>query len=582
MNTAIPIEKEDSMKTVSRIKPALTCLFLLALLLCPVRALAAETSFLDVWADDWCRDAVLYVSDNGLMTGVGENWFDPNGSVTRAMIVTVLYRMEGSPEAEGTCPFSDVAEGAWYEPGVSWAAAQDIVSGYPDGRFGPEDRISREQLAAVFYRYAQYKAYDVSDKAGISAFSDAESVHDWAADALAWCNAIGLINGVGGNALEPQGRSTRAQAAAILMRFELNVAGKIAPQPEPAPQPEWERAKELVQTMTLEEKVGQMFLARCPQQGAGQTAASLHLGGYVLFYRDVAGLSKDQLRNTIAGWQRQAAIPLFIAVDEEGGDVVRVSLNPALRSAPFAAPQSIYRSGGLAALTADAKEKGRLLHDLGFNVDLAPVADVSTSPYDFMYSRAIGRDARVTAQAVAAQVQGLHQGGVCATLKHFPGYGNNGDTHYGVVTDYRGDQTFFNSDLLPFNAGVNAGAELVLVSHNRVSAFDGSRPASLSPAVHRLLRDKLGFEGLIITDDLAMGGVTQLYSVDDLAVLAIAAGNDMLLSSDPQTQISAVLRAVREGRLSEEKIDQAVERILWIKIRAGLIALPPTEQKGAA
>ena len=554
----------------------LTCMILLILLLCPA-ALAAETSFWDVWADDWYHDAVDYVSDQGLMTGVGGNWFDPKGDVTRAMIVSVIYRMEGSPGVNGDCPFSDVAKGSWYEPGVNWAATHGIVSGYPDGRFGPQDRISREQMAAVCYRYAQYKSYDVSHKADISVFADASAVQDWAADALAWCNAAGLISGVGNNILDPQGRSTRAQAASILMRYELNVAGKPAPQPQPGSRPELEQAKKLLQTMSLEEKVGQMFLARCPQQGAGPTAASLHLGGYILFYRDVAGLSRDQLRNTIAGWQRQADLPLFIAVDEEGGDVVRVSLNPALRSTPFASPQGIYRNGGLTALTADAKEKGRLLHDLGFNVDLAPVADVSTSPYDFIYSRAIGQDARVTAEAVAAQVQGLHQGGVCATLKHFPGYGNNGDTHYGVVTDYRGDQTFYNSDLLPFNAGVASGAELVLVSHNRVKAFDGSLPASLSPAVHRLLRDKLGFEGLILTDDLAMGGVTQLYSVDDLAVLAVAAGNDMLLSSDPQTQISAVLRAVREGRLSEAKIDQAVERILWVKIKAGLIALPPAE-----
>lgn len=552
------------------------CFFLLLALLSPA-ALAADR-YWDVWSDDWFNDAVEYVSDAGLMSGVGSGCFAPEGEVTRAMIVTVIYRMEGSPYVAGPSPFADVAAGSWYERAVAWAASQGIVSGYSETVFAPADPISREQMAAVFFRYADYRGFDVSELADISSFADAEEVHDWAFDALSWANAAGLINGVSENLLAPQGRSTRAQAAAILMRFELNVAGKPAPEPQPTPAPEPSReqeyAKELAAAMTLEEKVGQMFMARCPEYGAGEEAASLHLGGYVLFYRDVAGLSRDELRNRIAGWQRQAEIPLYISVDEEGGTVVRVSLNPALRSAPFEAPRTIYRRGGLNALTADAKEKGQLLRSLGFNVDLAPVADCSANYYDFMYDRAVGDNVGETGQAVAAQVQGLHQGGVGACLKHFPGYGSNGDTHYGVVTDWRPAKTFYDNDLLPFKDGVAAGAEMVLVCHNKVAAFDSSRPASLSPRVHRLLREKLDFEGLILTDDLAMGGVTQLYSMADLAVLAVAAGNDMLLSSDARTQINAVLRAVREGRLSEAKIDAAVERILTCKISSGLIPLP--------
>ncbi|MBR2783944.1 MAG: S-layer homology domain-containing protein [Firmicutes bacterium] len=214
-------------------------LLVLAFALFPASALGAGVSYADVRSGDWYYDSVQYVSDQGLMTGVGGGSFDPQGDVTRGMIVTVIYRMEGKPAVTGRhIPFTDVAPGSWYAAGVTWAAAKGIVSGYSEDRFGPEDRISREQLAAVCYRYAQYKGYDVSGKADISAFADASAVHSWAKDAVAWANAAGLVNGVGGNALDPQGRSTRAQAAAILMRFETNVAGKPAPEPTPQPQPD--------------------------------------------------------------------------------------------------------------------------------------------------------------------------------------------------------------------------------------------------------------------------------------------------------------------------------------------------------
>ena len=181
-------------------------------------------------------------------------------------------------------------------------------------------------------------------------------------------------------------------------------------------------------------------------------------------------------------------------------------------------------------------------------------------------------------------MQGLEQVGVSACLKHFPGYGDNGDTHSGVETDYREAGVFYEQDLLPFRAGIEAGADFVLVSHNIVAAFDGQLPASLSPAVHGLLRDELGFSGLIITDDLAMEGVAGLYGVDETAVLAVLAGNDMLLSSDPEEQIDAVLQAVETGRISQELIDSAVERILLTKIKAGLIPLsePAAAEDAAA
>ncbi|MBO7667177.1 MAG: beta-hexosaminidase, partial [Firmicutes bacterium] len=344
------------------------------------------------------------------------------------------------------------------------------------------------------------------------------------------------------------------------------------------------RARQIMDGMSLGEQVGQMFLARCPEYDGAEEAARLHLGGYVLFDRDLAYYGFDEAKARIASYQQAADLPMFMAVDEEGGEVVRISCYPAYRYERFASPQEVYSNGGLEGLAADAREKAALLLSLGVNVDLAPVADVSTSPYDFIYSRSLGEDAATTAHAVAAMVKGLEQVGVSACLKHFPGYGDNGDTHSGVETDYREAEVFYEQDLLPFRAGCDAGADFVLVSHNIVVAFDAELPSSLSPAVHSLLRDELGFSGLIITDDLAMEGVAGLYGVDETAVLAVLAGNDMLLSSDPEEQIDAVLNAVETGRVPEELIDGAVQRILRTKIRAGLIPLtePAAAEDAAA
>ena len=195
----------------------------LALLAFPLCAYGADAPFDDVKTGTWYYDAAQYAQANGFMNGVGKNSFDPNGYVDRAMFVTMLYRMDGAAKLSAGCPFSDVAPGQWYEESVTWAAANGIVNGESGARFCPSDKISREQMAAICYRYAQYKGYDVSNKEDFSSYTDAGEVENWAKGAMAWSRAAGLINGVGGHALDPQGLSTRAQAAAMLMRFEKNI-----------------------------------------------------------------------------------------------------------------------------------------------------------------------------------------------------------------------------------------------------------------------------------------------------------------------------------------------------------------------
>ena len=346
-----------------------------------------------------------------------------------------------------------------------------------------------------------------------------------------------------------------------------DAAGEQAEEPDPIAA----RAQEILDGMTLEEKVGQMFIARCPETDAAQLAADYHLGGYILFGRDFKDKTAEQVTTDIQSYQDAAEIPLLIAVDEEGGTVNRVSSNPNLRSSPFRSPQSLYSEGGLELVRSDAQEKCRLLESLGININFAPVCDVSQDPADFIYDRTLGRDAQETSQYVAAVVETMAEEGMGSVLKHFPGYGNNTDTHTGVAYDDRPYDTFLTSDFLPFQAGIAAGADMVLVSHNIVSAMDEASPASLSPEVHRVLREDLGFTGVIVTDDLVMDGVRDFAGDDEAAVLAVQAGNDLLCCTDFQTQVPAVLAAVESGEISEEQIDAAVLRVLTMKLRLGIL-----------
>ena len=174
--------------------------------------------FVDVDENDWFYDVVLYAYENGLMTGTSADAFAPNTTTTRGMIVSMLARLEGVTSAE-SAGFTDVADNDWYATAVNWAASEGIVNGFEDDTFRPNDAITREQMAAILYNYADYKGYDVSARADLSDYADAASISSWAEDVLAWANAEGLINGMTATTIDPQGATTRAQTAAMFERF---------------------------------------------------------------------------------------------------------------------------------------------------------------------------------------------------------------------------------------------------------------------------------------------------------------------------------------------------------------------------
>lgn len=353
--------------------------------------------------------------------------------------------------------------------------------------------------------------------------------------------------------------------------------------PPPPPDPREETVNAILSTMTLEEKVGQLFFVRCPSANQVELIAQYHLGGYLLFTRDFkneAGdwLTEEEFLAKIASYQEASTIPLLIGVDEEGGTVARASRNPNLFPAKRRSPGAIYRSGGMEAILTDTLAVNSRLLELGINVNFAPVADISQNSEDFIYDRTLGADAPTTAAYIAAVVAQMNHCTVNgetrpigSVLKHFPGYGNNKDTHTGIAIDTRPYETFVSADFLPFMAGIEAGAGAVLVSHNIVTSLDADLPASLSASVISVLRNELGFEGVILTDDLAMDAVKQYADNGEAAVLALKAGNSMIVTTDFETQIREVLTAVERGELTEELIDSAVRYVLYWKYDLGLL-----------
>ena len=331
------------------------------------------------------------------------------------------------------------------------------------------------------------------------------------------------------------------------------------------------KAEKILKDMTFEEKVGQIFLVRYDRQGIEEEIVNENPGGYILFSKDFDNQDKESIKSELENNQENSKIKMFFAVDEEGGTVVRVSNHKAFRDSKFKSPRQLYEEGGLELILEDAKEKCELLKSIGINMNLAPVGDISNSSEDFMYDRAFGGNAEQTAEYVSKVVEVMNEYNLISSIKHFPGYGDNKDTHTGLAIDLRSYENFEKSDFLPFESGIKVGAPTILVSHNIVGAMDQNYPASLSKEVHRILREKLEFSGLIITDDLAMKAIDKYAKNGDSAVMAVNSGNDVIITSDFKEQKQQVLNAVNNGEISEGVINIAVLRILACKLRYGII-----------
>lgn len=334
----------------------------------------------------------------------------------------------------------------------------------------------------------------------------------------------------------------------------------------------YSKSEEMLKEMTLEEKVGQLFLVRYDTYVADKYIKNYNVGGFVLFAKDFDAKTKDIITNEISNRQSISKIPLTIAVDEEGGYVTRVSRFKNFRDEKFYSPKYYYETGGYELLETIENEKSTLLKSLGINLNLAPVADISTNPNDFIYSRSFGLDAVSTSTFIKNMVSYSNNNKMSSCLKHFPGYGNNVDTHTGVAIDTRTYDIFTNSDYLPFIAGIEEDVPYILISHNIMQSVDYEYPASLSQKVITgELRDKLKFSGIVITDDLDMDAVKAYAAGGNAATLAINAGADVIITSDLVNMYNEIINNVNSGIIKIETIDKAVKRILSWKLAYEII-----------
>lgn len=352
----------------------------------------------------------------------------------------------------------------------------------------------------------------------------------------------------------------------------------------------------LMADMTLREKVGQLFIIRpdsldpslsqeqitdTTRYGVTSLTEEMQslldqypVGGVAIFGKNI--LSPEQLTGFLAQLQAASDIPLFLSVDEEGGSVARLANHAAFDLPKYASATEVASSGGRTAVLEMGSAIGSYLKIYGFNMDFAPVADVNTNPGNpVIGKRAFSSDPETAAEMAEAMASGLRQQGIIPVFKHFPGHGDTAsDSHTGAAVSEKSLEEMLSCEWIPF---LRAGErDCVMVGHITAPAITGnSLPASLSSRmVTEILREELGFSGLIITDSLEMSAVSQDYTAPEAAVMALQAGCDVLLMPDGfREAFEGVVFAVESGEISRERLDASVRRILQFKEEYGLLVL---------
>ncbi len=336
----------------------------------------------------------------------------------------------------------------------------------------------------------------------------------------------------------------------------------------------YEEAKQIVKQMTTEEKVGQLFWIGLNYATYPQQLSTMFPGGYVLFGDNYKDYTEEQVLSYMYDIKNKTKIPLMFGVDEEGGTVCRVSLY--FREEKFPSPQDLYNKGNIDLINTTEKEKRALLRKFLLNVNFAPVADVATKKDSFIYKRTLGRGYEETGNYIRIVTNIAVKDGFGQCLKHFPGYGDNKDTHSEICYDDRTREDFEKHDLITFIAGIEAKVPLIMVSHNVLTNFEGvnsTYPSSINKDLISYLKNNLNFSGLTVTDSLTMLGVRNFCKENNIrcSVAAIQAGVDVVMTMDFEDDYNDLLNAVKNKEIDMDVIDNLNKKVLAFKLAYKII-----------
>ncbi|MBY0219841.1 glycoside hydrolase family 3 N-terminal domain-containing protein [Paenibacillus illinoisensis] len=538
---------------------------------------AAEERFNDLQYSKWAEDGIEYMAKRGTVAGYGDGKFKPAGLVTRAQAVTFLVR-ELYPEqlekpAEGMT-YSDVPKTQAFNKEIAIASKNGLASGFPDGSFRPDAPLSRAETAAFLTR-----AYSLSEGKQTANWSDTES--HWAAAPILVMSSNGLVGGYSDGTYRPNQTVTRAEYAVFMSRL-IQFERQAAIQAQ-----DWDK---LISYMTVSEQVGQMLMPDIRQWNGKVTTtvneglkSSIHnqdLGGLILFDKNI--VDTRQVTTFTHNLQMESGdIPMFLGIDQEGGVIKRI---PGGTNLP--GQMALGATGDSALAEAAGLLTGEELKALGLNINFAPVLDINSNPDNpIIGMRSFSSDADLVTRLGLATITGLRQSGVISAVKHFPGHGDTMvDSHLGLPVLTHNRERLDSVELKPFQAAIENGVEMIMTAHIAFPAIDNEQvtslkdgqrvpvPATLSKKVlNGLLREELGYEGIIISDAFTMDGIAEHFGEDQAVERAVNAGVDIILM--PQNSAAAhqtLVNAVKNGTIPIETIHASVERILELKAKYGL------------
>ncbi|MET3941437.1 beta-N-acetylhexosaminidase [Paenibacillus sp. PvP094] len=538
---------------------------------------AAEERFNDLQYSKWAEDGIEYMAKRGTVAGYGDGKFKPAGLVTRAQAVTFLVR-ELYPEqlekpAEGTT-YSDVPKTHAFNKEIAIASKNGLASGFPDGSFRPDAPLNRAETAAFLTR-----AYSLSEGKQTANWSDTEN--HWAAAPILVMSSNGLVGGYSDGTYRPNQTVTRAEYAVFMSRL-IQFERQAAIQAQ-----DWDK---LISYMTVSEQVGQMLMPDIRQwngkvtttvnEGLKSSIDNQDLGGLILFDKNI--VDTRQVTTFTHNLQMEAGdIPMFLGIDQEGGVIKRI---PGGTNLP--GQMALGATGDSALAEAAGQLTGEELKALGLNINFAPVLDINSNPDNpIIGMRSFSSDADLVTRLGLATITGLHQSGVVAAVKHFPGHGDTMvDSHLGLPVLTHNRERLDAVELKPFQAAIENGVEMIMTAHIAFPAIDSEQvtslkdgqrvpvPATLSKKVlNGLLREELGYEGIIISDAFTMDGIAEHFGEDQAVERAVNAGVDIILM--PQDSAAAhqtLVNAVKNGTIPMETIHASVERILELKAKYGL------------